>query len=396
MTGSLQIKGDNYYAVLNFKDATGKRVQKWISLNLPVKGNKRRAEARLNELINEYQGIESIEPLNMLLSQHIANWIESNRTNIEVTTYNQYVNMLRLHIAPYFDQRGITLSKVTPGDLEDYYTAKVAEGLNPNTVIKHHAIIRSALQWAVKHRYIRDNAADLATRPERAKYQGAAPYTIEEIHQLLYLTQNEPIAVPIFLASFYGLRRSELLGLRWSAIDFQNGWLHIDTTVVKEKDGDRILTVIRDNTTKTEYSKRSLPLCQYSYQYLWTILQKQLAQRDLCGNSYDPRYLDFVCVDDMGTLLQPDHVSRKFQQILKKYGLRPIRFHDLRHSCATIMLYLGYSLKDIQTWLGHSNYNFTADTYVHSAPAMHQQMASSFAEQLPALPFSPMVLGDLE
>ena len=116
------------------------------------------------------------------------------------------------------------------------------------------------------------------------------------------------------------------------------------------------------------------------------VFQRQQSQRTLCGASYDTRYLDFVCVDMMGTLLQPDFVSQKFQQILEKNGLRRIRFHDLRHSCATIMLYLGYTLKDIQTWLGHSNYNFTADTYIHSAPEAHQKMAISLAERLPELP----------
>lgn len=388
MTGSLQIKNDKYYAVLNFRDQTGKRIQKWISLNLTVKGNKRRAEALLNELLVEYQGIEQIEPMNTLLSKHILNWIEANRPNIAVTTYNQYINMLRVHIAPYFDKRNITLSKVTAGDLEDYYTTKITEGLNPNTVIKHHAIIRSALQWAVKHRYIRENPADFATKPERIKFHGESPYSIEEIAQLLTLTQHESIAVPIFLACFYGLRRSELLGLRWSAIDFETGWLHIDTTVVKEKEGDRILTVVRDNTTKTAYSKRSLPLCQYTYQYFWNLRQKQQTQMVLCGSCYNIHYTDFVCVDEMGMLLQPDYVSQKFQKILEKYQLRHIRFHDLRHSCATIMLYLGYSLKDIQTWLGHSNYNFTADTYIHSAPAAHQQMADTLAENFPVLPGS--------
>ena len=136
-----------------------------------------------------------------MLSKHTANWIEFNRPNIAVTTYDQYVNMLRIHIAPYFDQRRITLSQLTPGALEDYYTAKVQEGLSPNTVIKHHAIIRSALQWAVKHRYIRGNVADLATKPEQAKYRGQVHYSIEEIAQLLALTRHEPIAVPIFLVS---------------------------------------------------------------------------------------------------------------------------------------------------------------------------------------------------
>ena len=152
MTGSLQVKKDAYYAVLNFRDQTGKRVQKWINLNMPVKGNKRRAEIALNELLVEYQGYEAIEPMNLLLSQHVAQWLEANRPNIAVTTYDQYFNILTNHIRPYFDSKKITVSKLTAGDLEDYYSYKVKKGLSPNSVIKHHAMIRTALQWAVKHR----------------------------------------------------------------------------------------------------------------------------------------------------------------------------------------------------------------------------------------------------
>ena len=385
MTGSLQIKNDKYYAVLNFRDKSGKRVQKWINLNMPVKGNKRRAEMALNELFVQYQGYEAIEPMMLLLSQHIAQWLEANRPNIAVTTYDQYCNILNNHIRPYFDPRGITVSKLTAGDLEDYYAFKIAGGLSPNSVIKHHAVIRTALQWAVKHRYIRENVADFAEKPSHVRYHGAEPYTIQDIAALLQATASEPIAVPIFLASFYGLRRSEVLGLRWSSIDFQSGVFSISTTVVREKHGDQIIAVVRDQTTKTESSMRTLPLCPYTYQYFLNLRQYQLYQQERCGNCYDTRYTDFLCVDQMGTLLQPDYITQKFQQILVKYGLRRIRFHDLRHSCATIMLYLGYTLKDIQTWLGHSNYNFTADTYIHSGVGVHEQMAERFSEELKSL-----------
>ena len=385
MTGSLQIKNDKYYAVLNFRDKSGKRVQKWINLNMPVKGNKRRAEMALNELLVQYQGYEAIEPMMLLLSQHIAQWLEANRPNIAVTTYDQYCNILNNHIRPYFDPRGITVSKLTAGDLEDYYAFKIAGGLSPNSVIKHHAVIRTALQWAVKHRYIRENVADFAEKPSHVRYHGAEPYTIQEIAALLQATASEPIAVPIFLASFYGLRRSEVLGLRWSSIDFQSGVFSISTTVVREKHGDQIIAVVRDQTTKTESSMRTLPLCPYTYQYFLNLRQFQLYQQERCGNCYDTRYTDFLCVDQMGTLLQPDYITQKFQQILVKYGLRRIRFHDLRHSCATIMLYLGYTLKDIQTWLGHSNYNFTANTYIHSGTGVHEQMAERLSEELKSL-----------
>lgn len=177
--------------------------------------------------------------------------------------------------------------------------------------------------------------------------------------------------------------------MRWSAIDFARGTISISSTVVKEKRGQKIEVVIRDGTTKTETSMRTLPLCQYTYQYFVRLKQQQEYQRSLCGNSYNLSFLDFICVDPMGSLLQPDHVSQRFQSILSTYGLRRIRFHDLRHSCATIMLYLGYHLKDIQTWLGHSNYSFTADTYIHSAPQAHLQMADSYSQKLAELlPFS--------
>ena len=267
MTGSLQVKNDYFYAVLNFKDKSGKRKQKWIALNLPVKGNKRKAEKALTDLLVQYEDIEFIEPMNLLLSKHVADWIEMDKVRIARTTYDQYLNMLNFHIAPYFDARGITLSKLTPGDLEDYYNYKINEGLSPNTVIKHHAVIRSTLQWAVKHRYIRENVADIADKPARIKYQGFTPYSIEEVARLVNLTQYDPIGVPIFLAAFYGLRRSELLGLRWSEIDFTSGMISICTTVVKENHDGNTLTVIREGTTKTETSMRSLPLCPYTLQF---------------------------------------------------------------------------------------------------------------------------------
>ena len=146
---------------------------------------------------------------------------------------------------------------------------------------------------------------------------------------------------------------------------------------------------------KHGYSKRSLPLCNYTYNYFCNLRNQQLAQMELCGASYNRDYLDFVCVDAMGTLLNPDFVSQKFQQLLIKYDLRPIRFHDLRHSCATIMLYFGYTMKDIQTWLGHSNYNFTADTYVHSSPAMHIEMAKTYSDRLTEI-LPPLQIGPPE
>ena len=128
-------------------------------------------------------------------------------------------------------------------------------------------MMRTALQWGVKHRYIKENVADFADKPAHVRYQGAEPYTIQEIASLLSCTQNEPIAVSIFLAAFYGLRRSEILGLRWSSIDFSQGTLSITTTVVREKHEEGIVAVVREHTTKTDTSMRTLPLCPHTQNY---------------------------------------------------------------------------------------------------------------------------------
>ena len=163
--------------------------------------------------------------------------------------------------------------------------------------------------------------------------------------------------------------------------------ISISITVVKEKIDNQIKTVVRDGITKTECSQRTLPLCPYTYQFFVNLYHAQQYQKNLCGASYN---LTCLCVDAMGNLLQPDFVSQKVQKLLKQYGLRQSRFHDLRHSCATIMLYLGYSLKDIQTWLGHSSFNFTADTYLHTAPTAHLQMENTCSEKLEELlPLQP-------
>lgn len=95
MTGTLQTKGSKFYAVLNFKNESGQRVQKWINLHLPVRGNRRRAEEMLHDLIEEYQGIESVAPMNTLLSKHIEKWLEMNRARLSGTTYDQYVSILK-------------------------------------------------------------------------------------------------------------------------------------------------------------------------------------------------------------------------------------------------------------------------------------------------------------
>lgn len=383
MNATLTTKRGIYQAILEFKDTNGKRKQKWVSLHIRAddKSARRKAQGKLYELMKAYEGIESADPMTTLFSKYLLEWIEQRRKKCSATTIDEYTRMAKKYIQPYFDGKGMTLAKLTAGDLEDYYT-ELTTTLSANTILKQHAIIRSTLQWAFKHKWVQGNVADLVEREKREKPKLDQPYSTEEIAALLKALHGKLIYVPVLLAALFGLRRSEVLGLRWSAIDFEAKTLTVKTTVVRQHEGEKMKTVVREDTTKTESSARTLPLCEFTIKELLRIKRQQERYRALCGDCYDTRYLDFICVNQMGTLMNPDYVSQTFAKELKKNGLRHIRYHDLRHSCATILQGMGYSMKDIQTWLGHSDYNFTANTYVHTENGKHAMMAENYGANL--------------
>lgn len=386
-TYSLTIKRGIYQAVIYFPQPDGKRKAKWISLGIREneKCAVKRAKEKFEQIKREYEGVESADPLKKLFSAYLLEWVKNSRSKCAATTADEYERMVIRYIQPYFDGKGITLANLTAGDLEDYYRNLMQSGLSANSVIKQHAVIRSTLQWAYKHRWVRENVADLAEKPKKGKPKREQPYSVAEIADLLKALAGEPLYIPVLLAALFGLRRSEALGLRWSAIDFEAKTLTIDTTVVRQHQGEKLVTTVREDTTKTDSSARTLPLCDYTMGELRRIKAQQEHNRKICGDCYDTRYLDFVCVNKMGALINPDYVSQTFAKLLKKNGLRHIRYHDLRHSCASILCGLNYPMKDIQTWLGHSNYNFTADTYTHTEQGAHSAMAEQYSKNLEKL-----------
>ncbi|MEG0339004.1 MAG: site-specific integrase [Oscillospiraceae bacterium] len=379
MTGSLQIKSGTYYAVLNFKDKEGKRKQKWISTELETRGNKRKAEQMLNDLKTQYDESDYIAPNKILFCDFLKEWIDLNKPNVQVTTYDGYIHMMRKHIYPYFQKSGILLAKMRPMDIQKYYAVKSAEGLSPNTVIKHHAVIRSALQYAVKSHLLRENVADLVDKPKREKYQ-ASFYNKDELMQLFKTVQGSLIEVPVMIASCYGLRRSEILGLRWSSIDFDHRLLTVCNKVVRGKDSSGKLVSMAQTKLKSETSNRTLPLCDAMIRYLMRVRENIANNQKIMGTAYNHKYDAYICVNPLGNLIQPDYITNAFPKLLQKNGLRRIRFHDLRHSCATLLLSLGYSMKDIQEWLGHSDFMITANTYTHSDYKNKVKMINSVQE----------------
>ena len=364
--GHLQIKNGHYYMVLNYVDANGKRKQPWIPTGLPAKGNKKRAEQMLMEMRRNFKIPAAAKDgelsADMLFSDYMKAWLEITRSSVAITTYTSYSNTVMKKIVPYFQETKITLGGLQARHIQSYYLHEL-KTISANTVIKAHANIHKALKYAVKMDLIPNNPADKVERPKKNRYI-ADYYRQDELEQLLEATKDHYLSLLIQMTVFYGLRRSEVLGLKWDAIDFQRNTItirHIVSNAVA--DGKRIL--IREDRAKTKSSLRSLPLIADLREKLLERKAQQEENKKICGNCYNQEYDGYVFVDPMGKLYVPDEVTAHFRNLLKQKGLRRIRFHDLRHSCASLLLANGVPMKQIQEWLGHSDMGTTANIYSH-------------------------------
>ncbi len=361
VAGHLSEKNGNYYAVLSYTDAFGKRRTKWVNTGLPVRGNKKKAEALLMEERKKFQTAEPVTG-GVLFADYIEQWLEVAKPTIAVATYASYCSMVKRVIAPYFRERRITLQGLTPKDIQDFYLEKL-KTVSASSVIHYHANIHRALKHAVKLDLIPTNPADKVDRSKKDRFIGSF-YDTEEVNKLFEVSKGTKLEFPILFGAFYGLRRSEALGLKWDAIDFENDSITIRHTVTSVTLDGKVQLVASD-TTKTKSSLRTLPLVLFVKELLLVLKKEQENNRRLCGRSYHKQFAGYVCINEMGDLIKPHYVTEQFPKLLDANGLRRIRFHDLRHSCASLMLANGVPMKQIQDWLGHSDFSTTANIYAH-------------------------------
>lgn len=363
VAGHLREKGGHYYAVLNYTDYQGNRKSKWIATGLTVKGNKKRAEAILMDARRNFQ--EEAPPrmeAKTLFADFLEQWLEITKDSIAVPTYASYSTLSNSVIIPYFRKLGTTLEELAAKDIQQFYLEQ-RKRVSGSTVIHYHAIIHKALKYAVKLDLIATNPADRVERPKKERYV-ASFYDADEVNALFQAARGTNLEIPILLGAFYGLRRSEVIGLKWNAIDFERNTITVQHTVTScNVDGKNML--VAADRTKTKSSMRTLPLVPFMKERLLQQKKVQAENRKLCGRSYVKDYLGYVCVNEIGAILKPNYISTSFPKLLENNGLRHIRFHDLRHSCASLMLANGVPMKQIQEWLGHSDFSTTANIYAH-------------------------------
>lgn len=382
VTGSIYERKGIYYAIVSYY-VDGRRKQKSVSTGLPVKGNKRRALEFLENLKRTYETKESMENMDgsrLLMTDYMDEWLKIVKPLVERATYKSYDNMVSARIRPHFEKLNLLLTEVEPKHIKMLYDEILEQGYTTNTVIHYHAVLHQALAYAVKNNYILSNPADRVKRPKKNKHISSF-YTKEEILTLLDIAKDDPIYIPIVLSSYYGFRRSETLGMRWSAIDFENKTITVNHKVTELTENGKTIVYAEDKL-KTKSSYRTLPLIPVVEEKLLEHKAKLERNQKLFGNSYCKEYMDYVCVDEIGKLFRPNFVSDHFGWLLKKYGLKKLTFKELRHSCASMLVAEGIPMKSIQEWLGHSNFSTTADIYSHIDYHAKQQSAAAIGNAL--------------
>ena len=379
--GSLQQRHGTWYVVVGYKDEFGKPKQKWISTGLRVNNNKTKAKIEMKKILKNLDLPTQIEQSkeitqDILFVDFLNSFLQVKKQQVEPITYNAYTKQASC-ISSYFKNMRIKLKDLKPYHIEGFYRTLYERGLSGNSVLHYHILIRECLQYAFKNDFVNFNVADKVDRPKTEGYK-ASFYSIEEIEKLFDCIKDNECKLPIMLTAMYGFRRSEVLGLKWEAIDFENKLVYVKHKIVETRlDGKRYIQM--SDKMKTKTSNRTLPLLPQAEELL--LKQKALIEtnKQMLGKSYNKKYLDYVCVDNLGRLILPNRLTHNFIKIIKRNQLRHIRFHDLRHSCASIMLKKGVPMKQIQEWLGHADFGTTANIYSHLDYTAKQNSANTIS-----------------
>ena len=372
ITGSLQKKKGLYYAVLNLYDDYGKRKPKWIPTGYTIKGNKKKAEEKLEQFKIEYEQKSKIQLRdpniydkykNILFCDYMLEWLEKQKGKVEQTTYIGYEQVIKGRLYKYFKAKKIKLVDLKPKHIQDFFDLLFSEGLSGNTIKHYRANISKALKSAVITEII-DSNPTTKLEPIKVKEYTADYYTQDELLNLMEIIETTPIELPVIIAGVYGLRREEVIGIKWNAIDFKDKTLTIRHTVGRGKI-DGITQFIFKERTKSDAGYRTLPLFDFIADLLRKYKNKYEENKKFYGNTYCNDYKDYICLMENGELMKPGYVTQTFSKILDNNHLRHIRLHDLRHSCGTLLVRNGVPLKDIQIWLGHSNFQTTL-RYAHA------------------------------
>jgi integrase len=307
------------------------------------------------------------------VGEYLERWLaDSVRDTVRPTTFERYEQMVRLHISPVLGR--LKLKNLTPAHVRGHYREKLDAGLSPRTVQYVHVTLHKALKQAVMDGLIPRNATD-AVKPPQVRREEMQPLSPEQVKVLLEAARDERLEALYVLAVTTGLRQGELLGLKWEDVDLEARTLRVRRTLATTKGGPQLAA------PKTKSSRRTVRLTQGAVNALRSHLERQLKEIDRAGSLWRENGLIFA--SEAGDPLDRRYVTNhRFKPLLKQAQLPLVRFHDLRHTCATLLLGRNVNPKIVSEMLGHASIAITLDTYSHVLPNMQGEAAKAMEDAL--------------
>lgn len=363
--------GTNSYQIIIEEDRdplTGKRERHYQTIN----GTKKQAEAALRKLLDKVEGGGILHETSVKLDAWMQQWLELYVTEIAATTRASYKEKIRNYIQPHLGH--IPLKALNNLTIQKWVNHMSNElGLSPKTIRNTFNILKPALDKAVVLKMIPGNPCTGTKLPKAVKHQTEI-YDQSEIEKMLDKARGTDMYLPLLLEASLGLRRGELLALRWDDVDLINGIIHI-----------RHNTVVADGVIETKAPKSAAGIRDLTIgQNLLEVLQaaRQQYMRDLHNQGSSFTDSNLVIRQPNGKPYRPESMTQKWERFVKANGLKPIRFHDLRHSCTTALLQAGVDPKTVQTRMGHADISVTMNTYAHTTKSMDQKAADKMDELL--------------
>ena len=384
MTGCVAQRKDIYYIRLTYYDTNHNRKDKWVSTGLSGRGAKQKATALIPSYIEKYSYLEkSDHPAKM--ADYLKMWKELQASEVAETTYDGYHTYIDRHLIPYFKDLNLNIQDITAGHIFDYVNYLSNDGgrkdnkmggQSNTSIRKIISILRKVFDYAVLYGDIKINPAAQVPMPKRGnkKDERQVFLTAEDAQKMLDAFKSEEIGPIVYVTLYYGLRKSEALGLRWQAVDFDANTITINHTVVG---GTRI---IAKDDTKSYCSKRTYELLPEIKTLLLQLREQQKDYKKRLGSGYHIN--DYIFKNPNGMPYRPDSLTRSFKRALARYGFPQMRYHDLRHSTASILVDKGWDINDIKEWLGHADISTTANIYAHISHRRKVSLAKSLEGSL--------------
>ena len=382
MTAFIKSKKGNLYVVLRYS-LNGEWKQKWVATGLKDKGNRNQLKKRLDDYIREYAYLESGAVRDdTYFIPFLKKWCDKHKAEVQPNSYESMVTNINAHIEPYFNAHNYRLDDVTPLMISDFYdflstkgNHKTGEGLGSASIKKISSLLKQSFNAALVLGLIKTNPAAAVKIPKNKneKKDVKCVYMNKtDANKVIKAFNGHQLKPLVFIALFYGLRRSEVIGLKWENVDFENSTFEIKSTIVRHR------TLIEKDTTKTDDSNAVYEMLPQVIQILKNLKEEQEQNRAFLGGAYKETGYVFVWPD--GRFFKPDYVSNEFKKVVENAGLPAMRFHDLRHSTASILFDMGWDIEKIKCWLRHADIDTTSNIYTHISKDRKKIMAQELKD----------------